>query len=621
MKNLYLSTKNKLKLAVALVFLIGGLFSAEAQVRVGFTQRTSSYTPTKKIYNVKGNFTMAGNTLLSPQNYGDNTNNNGQNMLYVDMDGNGNTMNSSMATLTLPMENGGVEACSNIVYAGLYWTGKSSANTTFSVTKNVINGSQAVNNNYTINHNQNITNTNYSMSVTRGGSSGARYPIYTFTGNGNTYAFSFFNSGNPRVSLSVNGGTATNIPVTVAGSSTWTATLTTPYIITDGGANITINTLIRNSGLDQSTTNTQNDSDATVNVSGQVPTYASLTKNFDKRTISLKGPTSGSYSTFTAATNDIYYPSGSDDNIYTAYTEITDYVRTNGVGQYWAADVALLEGNVGGTGYAGGWGMIIVYENSKMKYRDVTIFDGYAYVNSGNTSGFDLPVTGFNTVQTGNVGMKLGVMASEGDVNFTGDYFRVRKLGGPDYQTLDHGGSTATNFFNSAINAPGARMPMLNNNTAIDITMTDVPNAGNSVIGNSQTSTNFRYGTSGDTYSIFAIAMAVDAYIPDTDGEISAVTINGQPAGAGPYNALPGQDLEYKIEIRNRGTEAINNFKVTVPVPYNTTYVNGSAARQIFFTPASTPNTVTYNPAVGANGSVIWDLGTLPLPTAGFWAN
>jgi hypothetical protein len=105
-----------------------------------------------------------------------------------------------------------------------------------------------------------------------------------------------------------------------------------------------------------------------------------------------------------------------------------NYVRTNGIGQYTLADMALLEGNVGGTGYSGGWGMIVIYENSKMKWRDVTIFDGYAYVVSSNTTGHDLPVSGFNTVQTGNVGLKLGFMASEGDVSLTGDYFRIRNL-------------------------------------------------------------------------------------------------------------------------------------------------------------------------------------------------
>ncbi|MFT3796703.1 gliding motility-associated C-terminal domain-containing protein [Flavobacterium sp.] len=618
MKNLYFTPKNTLKFIVAMAFLVGGLFSAEAQVRKNFTQRTSSYTPTKKIYNIKGNFTMLGNTCLTPQNYGDNTNNNGQYMTYVDTDGDPNTFNSSASTLVLSTENGAVPACSNIIYAGLYWTGKSSANTTFNVTKSVPNGTAPVNTNSTVGHNQNIANTNYSLSISRNNPSNTnRNPIYTFSGNGNTYVFNFYNSGAAqRVTLSVNGGGAVNVPVTVNGAGT-VATLNTPYQITDGNVVLTIKALNRNAATNLSTGDTQSSSTADVNVTGTIPVFSNLTKTYDKRVISLKGPASASYTQFTAATADIYYPSGTDDDIYTAYTEITDYVRTNGIGQYWAADMALLKGNVGGTGYAGGWGIIVVYENSKMKYRDVTIFDGYAYVNSGNSSALDLPVAGFNSVQVGNVGMTLGIMASEGDVAFTGDFFRVRKLNTANYQTLDHGGSTATNFFNSAINAPGARNPQLQNNTAIDIIMTDVPNPGNSVIGNNQTSTNFQYGTDGDTYSIFAIAMAVDAYIPDTEGNISAVTINGQPAGPGPYTALPGQDLEYKIQIRNRGTEAINNFKITVPVPYNTTYVAGSASRNVYQLPLPTPNNLTFEPTIGANGSLVWDYGTLPLPIGG----
>lgn len=31
------------------------------------------------------------------------------------------------------------------------------------------------------------------------------------------------------------------------------------------------------------------------------------------------------------------------------------------------------------------------------------------------------------------------------------------------------------------------------------------------------------------------------------------------------------------------------------------------------FTPLPTPNSLTYEPTIGANGSIVWDLGTLPL--------
>ena len=312
MKNLYFnSIVKKSTYSIALLaILLGYNNTANAQVEKAFTQRTSQYTPTKKIYNVKGDFTMLGNTCLTPQNYTPTTNNNGQSMIYVDTDGDSSTFNSSSSTLVLSTENGAIPACSNIIYAGLYWTGKSSPNATFNVTKN------------------------------------------------------------------------------------------------------------------------------------------SVTKTFNKRIVKLKGPTAASYTQITAAANDIWFPSGSDDDIFSAYAEITDYVKTNGIGKYTVADMALLEGDPGGTGYSGGWGIIVVYENSNMKYRDVTIFDGYAYVASTNTSGFDLPVSGFNTVQTGNVGVRLGVMASEGDVSYTGDYFKIRNLNTTNYTSLSHNLNSTTNFFN-----------------------------------------------------------------------------------------------------------------------------------------------------------------------------
>jgi len=580
MKNLYINTSNtKLNyLIVILAILFGMNTKVNAQVKKAFTQRTSQYTPTKKIYNVKGDFTMLGNTCLTPQNYSPNTNNNGQFMTYVDVDGDPNTFNSSSSTLALSSENGAIPSCSNIVYAGLYWTGKSSANSTFNVTKQVPNGTQSINNNLNIIHNENIENTNYALSISRNGGSGNRNPVYTFSGNGNTYVFNFYNSSaTNRVTLSVNGGTAVNVPVTINGSGT-EATLNTAYNIVDGNVTLKIVKLIRSSSTGLSTTDTQNTSSADVNVSGTIVAYTNVTKTFNKRVVSLKGPAASGYTQITAAANDIYYPSGSDDDIYSAYAEITDYVRTNGIGQYTVADMALLEGNVGGTGYSGGWGMIVIYENSKMKWRDITIFDGYAYVVSTNTSGYDLPVSGFNTVQTGNVGMKLGLMASEGDVSFTGDYFRIRNLNTANYTNLSHTGNSTSNFFNSSINAGGTRNPNLSNNTGIDIALIDVPNDDNAIIGNSQTSTNFRYGTSGDTYSIFAMAMSVDAYVPEVEGVITATTINGSPATQ-PYTIQPGQQAGFSVDIKNIGTEAINNYKLIVPIPYNATYVPGSAVQ------------------------------------------
>src|SRR6218665_2499746 len=114
-------------------FLFGNLSEGFAQVTVPFTQRTSQYTPTTKIYNIKGDFTMIGNTNLTLVNYSPTTDNNNVKMRYVDIDGNSPlgmgqppTFNSSAATLTFSAENDAVPSCSNVLFAGLYWTGRTS---------------------------------------------------------------------------------------------------------------------------------------------------------------------------------------------------------------------------------------------------------------------------------------------------------------------------------------------------------------------------------------------------------------------------------------------------------------------------------------------------------------
>ncbi len=479
MRNIYFKSKSKLGFFVLLAAMLLGSSYADAQVRVNFTQRTSQYTPTKKIYNVKGDFTMIGNSNMTLESYSDNGTNSNNQMVYSDVDGDSSTLNSSSATLTLSTENGAVPACSNIIYAGLYWSGRShngDSPNTFSVTKN------------------------------------------------------------------------------------------------------------------------------------------NVTKNYDKHVVSFKGPGASSYTSITAANSDIYYPTTTDGSMYSAYAEVTDYVKNHGIGSYTVADMALREGDGGSTGYYGGWSLIVVYENSKMKYRDVTVFDGHAYVAGSITADFEIPVSGFNTVQAGPVNMKLGLMAGEGDRSISGDYFQIRNAANTNWVTLSHSGNSTDNFFNSSIVTGGnTRNPNLTNNTGLDISMFNIANNNNSVIGNSQTSTRFRYGTTQDTYVIFAVAMAVDAYIPDVEATISALTVAGQPAQTPLQPVLPGQEMEYKVLVKNKGTEAVNNFKIVIPVPYNATYVPNSAQKTVFVGSPS-PNTLTFDPTVGSNGSLVWDYGTLPLP-------
>ncbi len=623
--------KTYLTLGCLFIALWGNAQQAPTSPQVNFTQRTAVSTPSQAIYNITGDFTLLGNTNLTLNTYGTITDNEGNAMQYVDIDGDSTTLNSSMATLELSNggENGANQNCSNILFAGLYWTGKSDdANETFNVTKTVQTGTQSINTTSTITNGISITNTSYTLNITRGGSP-SHYPIYTFTSNngGSTYVFSYTNAASPAtITLSINGGSASNIPVTIAVAGT--ATLTTPYTIVDGTITLTINQLIRNTATNLTIANTQSTSSAVVNVSGTIPVYSPLTKNYNKKVVSLKGPGASGYTTITTSSS-INFPGASNSGIFIGYQEVTDYVKTHGPGAYTVADIALIEGTNANPGYSGGWGMVVIYANPLMKSRAVTLFDGYAYVNGQLAAASPytaqgeygtIPISGFTTVGSGQVNMKLGVMAAEGDIALTGDYLAVQKLNADpavypgNYLALSHANNTTTNFFDSSIfptPTASASNPNLQNNTGVDFSMFTIPNASNSIIGNNQTSTTFRFGSSSDVYTIFGFAMSVDAYIPQPKGLISVNSINNVTNPPVLY-ALPGQTINYSLNITNEGTEATNNTIITIPIPATAIFHTGTISYHSYpysgFTP--TNNVPVYN---SGTNTITWDLGILPI--------
>ncbi|MCC9043815.1 hypothetical protein LNQ81_14135 [Myroides sp. M-43] len=331
----------------------------------------------------------------------------------------------------------------------------------------------------------------------------------------------------------------------------------------------------------------------------------------NKRKVRLKKQ-GDSYRDIWANSTDLYYPSNTDGNMYSAYADITSYVREKGAGNYTVADLALIEGNGGGTGFYGGWGMVIIYKNTSMKWRDITVFDGHAYVAGGNYS-YELPISGFKATQHGNVNVTLGLMAGEGDRMIQGDYFEIKR--GSSFDKLKHNKNTTGNFFNSSIAVGDTpRSPNLVNNTGYDIAKFDLDNSGNKYIANNATNATFRYGSTQDTYVIYNIVFAVDAYVPDIVGENKPVETNGKkPTHNG--NVEPGQELEFELDVYNKGTEAVNNSIIEIPVPFNLHY-NGATIKNGL--PVS--GNVSWRPPVGgsndpsvtAGGTIIWNIGSLP---------
>lgn len=480
MKNTILSInllKNILNIAIVIFAAVSGINS---QVVVPFAK-----TP-DRIFSVKGDYTMFGNTNLIRVNYSDEGQNGNNDMGYVDIDGDPNTWNSSSADFNFAVEPGVNENCTQIIYAALYWTGRAN-----------------------------------------------------------------------------NGGTAGN---TVEASR-----------IVNG--------------------NIQN-------------------RTFTKNEIKLKAG-SDSYQNITGSY--IVNPPSDYYQIYSCYADVTNYVKQHGSETYTVADMALVQGNADGVGYFGCWAMVVVYENSKMKTKDIAIFQGHAF--NANSNIVDIPITGFQAVQSGDVNVKLGFLAGEGDRELTGDYAKIQELNTPNFKSLVHSTNTTNNFFNSSINTGGnMRNPSYLNNNGIDIAMFYLENgndsdpntpAVNNVIANGQTSTVIRVGTTSDVYTMSVLVFGVDAYKPETDEIIKLTAINGV-APTLPYTCTPGQELTYCVDIKNVGTEPISNYKLSVPIPVNADFVPGSVS-------------VTLNPLVGSTATpapvynastrtLEWNFGNLPLP-------
>jgi len=447
-----------------------------AQVVVPFKPRASAATPSRTVYNIKGDFAMIGNTNLTLQTYGDNTGNGNRQMAFVDVDGDPSTVNSSSSTLVFSDEGGQADpACSNIVYAGLYWTGRA------------------------------------------------------------------HNEGPSPMTVEVGGG-----------------------------------------------------------------------KTLDKRQVKLK-KAGGAYQTITAGPSDIYYPSDQHGNMYSAYAEVTDFVRANGTGEYFVADLAVQAGRSDPTGFYGGWGMVVVYENPSMERRAITVFDGHAYVASG-AGPYEFGVSGFNTPPTGAVGVKMGMMAGEGDVEIPGDTFTLRgwqpNTSIPQDHFLPNEQGVANNFFNAEISSSITRNPNLKNNTGLDIKFIELDNTDKRYIQNKQDSTTFLYNSTQDTYVIFSIVFAVDDYVLEVEANSTLTAVNGAPVADQhrPPAVKPGDRLSYCLEVKNSGNEAIGNAVVAIPMPHAGLFLSAAGTAHPSVTPASPP---AYD---AATGTLVWDLDVLPVP-------
>ena len=327
--------KNLLSFVFSLFVGILFLFSTSvsAQIRKDFTQRTSQYSPSTKMYYLKGNYAMIGNTNMK----GTATNNNGQ-MNYVDVDNVSRTINSSSAVLTFPMDYDANPACSEVVYAGLYWSGRSDTSAYGLETWHT-----GVYRQWT----QNKQWDGYKFTYWATGTYDANITYFSFaptSGSGDTVVIAFAGtktSDNILITAQVGSNPPVEIPATVVettnqwGRRDQRAFFNSEYEISTGSNILYVTQLFKRTDTSTGNSNwaiatTKNSTTVVLSKHQVLFKYGDATED------------TYPYQTVTASSNDIYYPvdEGEDKYIFVAYAEVTDYVKEHGLGNYFVGNIS-----------------------------------------------------------------------------------------------------------------------------------------------------------------------------------------------------------------------------------------------------------------------------------------
>uniref|UniRef100_UPI0013FE29BB SprB repeat-containing protein n=1 Tax=Cellulophaga sp. Z1A5H TaxID=2687291 RepID=UPI0013FE29BB len=293
------------------------------------------------------------------------------------------------------------------------------------------------------------------------------------------------------------------------------------------------------------------------------------------------------YDGFTATDNQ-----NKANSPYACYAEITNLMTpmADPTGEYTVANVRSVVGSLSG-GAAGGWTLVIVYENPTLSGKLITTFDGFARVNSGNPN-VDINYSGFKTIPAGYVNANIGAAALEGDFSITGDRLRIREKTTDPFTTINNGANPSNNFFNSNISSNGTvttnRNPNSINTLGYDTDIFNLTNSGNSIIDNNATQATFRFTSNGDQYYPFFNSFNIEIIEPKIILE-KRVTNLAETVDLTGSGVNLGDNLKYILSFENVGNDDATSYTIRDVLPQNITLNEAALA-----TSGNLPPGVTY---------------------------
>lgn len=313
----------------------------------------------------------------------------------------------------------------------------------------------------------------------------------------------------------------------------------------------------------------------------------------EAQSVKLKTPTQTSYVEITSQTSKFNWAEQNYSGYYYSYqgvADVTSYVKESGV--YTVADLSTTQGTINQLGSFGAWAIVVVYRNNSETFKNITLFDGYDIVSSGNNKSYTL--SGFLTPTKGTVKSSFLTFTGEGDVDITGDYIqlggtRLKNINGVTNNAFDASITEGSNYFT-------AKNPNCQNNFGIDIHDFDVGSSGQNIINNSQSSVGITLGSTQDTYFPGLFAFSTDLYVPDVCYEEN-LTKNGIE----PTSIVIGDTLDINVTISNmnyepaKGVSIAKFFNTSLEYDKESTQVRNSTGIYVPKTDAGGDDVVTYS--------------------------
>ena len=247
--------------------------------------------------------------------------------------------------------------------------------------------------------------------------------------------------------------------------------------------------------------------------------------------------------------------------------------RTSGGARLVAATVANVQAGQGYNRHAG-WTLQVVWESPSAAWRNLTLFDGFAFVQVQGGQQLvvgPLDFTGFATPASGDVDAHATTWTYEGDRGITGDYFALGKQG-EGCSRLPHASNAANpvnNFFNSTISRDGVnvvdRKPAYVNQLGFDVDALDVPEG---TIPNNATGASVCLGTVGDTYFFGGVAFDVLIRAPNVKIDKVADRIQANPGDLVTYStSVTNPERQAGDPLYPTPTVSATNLVISDPLP------------------------------------------------------